>query len=180
MIHDGGYYSISHEDNILSVLDEIDQKIIRICHRNFIWNNLIISIFLGQYPDTPTKMESTIRYGGFTMCSISNVRRKIIQGFMNCAAQRWILILLQVNTIWSMKGIIIAFSIRIISYRYWMRLTRRSYICATKLHITQSYVLKISGMGSWYSNVNVEHYQVWSISYVKLSGVQQKHSTRVH
>ena len=32
----------------------------------------------------------------------------------------------------SMMGIIIALSIRIRSYRYWMRLIRRSYGCATK------------------------------------------------
>ena len=34
--------------------------------------------------------------------------------------------------IWSMMGINIAFLIRIISYRYCMRLSRRSYGCATK------------------------------------------------
>ena len=34
--------------------------------------------------------------------------------------------------IWSMMGIIIKFSISIRSYRYWMRLSRGSYGCATK------------------------------------------------
>ena len=34
--------------------------------------------------------------------------------------------------IWSMMGIIIALSIRIRSYRYWIILNRRSYGCATK------------------------------------------------
>ena len=36
MIHDGEYYSIVNKDKILSLLDEIEQKIIWMCHRNFI------------------------------------------------------------------------------------------------------------------------------------------------
>ena len=39
---------------------------------------------------------------------------------------------LKFKPIWSMMGIIIALLIRIRSYRYWMRLSRRSYGCATK------------------------------------------------
>ena len=37
-----------------------------------------------------------------------------------------------IEPIWSMMGIIIALLIRKISYRYWMRLSRISYGCATK------------------------------------------------
>ena len=59
-------------------------------------------------------------------------RRNILQRFMNCAARSWILVLLQVKTILSMMGIIILLLIRIISYRYWMILSRISYGCATK------------------------------------------------
>ena len=38
----------------------------------------------------------------------------------------------KINPVWSMMGIIIAFLIRMISYCYWMRLSRRSYGCSTK------------------------------------------------
>ena len=57
MIHDGDYYSIFDKDKILSLLDEIEQKIIWMCHRNFIWHNIIISRYLGQDTDTPMYME---------------------------------------------------------------------------------------------------------------------------
>ena len=43
-----------------------------------------------------------------------------------------ILMVLQIKPILSMIGIIIVFTIRIRSYRYWMRLSRRSYGGATK------------------------------------------------
>ena len=81
--------------------------------------------------------------------------------------------------IWSIMGIIMAFLIRIRSYRYWMRLSRRSYGCATKLYMKPSYALNISGPGSWYSNVNIEHYQVWSIARFRISKGQYKYSTAV-
>ena len=58
MIHDGYYYSIVDKDKILSLLDEIEQKIIWMCHQNFVWHNLILSIYLGQDADTPTNMEA--------------------------------------------------------------------------------------------------------------------------
>ena len=57
MIHDGDYYSIVDKDKILSLLDEIEQKIICRFHRNFILQNLMLSISLGQDPDTSTYME---------------------------------------------------------------------------------------------------------------------------
>ena len=57
MIHDGDYYSIFNKENILSLLDEIEQKIIWMFHQNFILKNLMLSISLGQYPDTPTYIE---------------------------------------------------------------------------------------------------------------------------
>ena len=58
MIHDGDYYIIVDKDKILLLLDEIEQKIIWICHKNFIWHNLMLSIYLGQDPDTPTYMDA--------------------------------------------------------------------------------------------------------------------------
>ena len=58
MIYDGDYYSIVDKENILSLLDDIDQKIIWMCHRNFKWNNFMLSRSLVQDPDTPTYMES--------------------------------------------------------------------------------------------------------------------------
>ena len=42
MIHDGDYYSIVDKDKILSLLDDIDQKIIYMYHQNFIWHNIIL------------------------------------------------------------------------------------------------------------------------------------------
>ena len=57
MIHDGDYYSIFDKDKILSLLDEIEQKIIWMCQQNFIWHNITISRYLGQDNDTPTYME---------------------------------------------------------------------------------------------------------------------------
>ena len=36
MIYDGGCYSIFDKDKILLLLDKIDQKIIWMCHLNFI------------------------------------------------------------------------------------------------------------------------------------------------
>ena len=49
----------------------------------------------------------------------------------------------------------------------------------TKLHMTQSYALKISGPGSWYSNVNGEHFQVWGIYRVRIYEGQYKYSIAV-
>ena len=63
MIHDGGYYNIVDKYKILSLLDEIEQKIIWMCHQNFIWHNLM------QDPDTPTHMEA------LSGRNISHVRR---------------------------------------------------------------------------------------------------------
>ena len=78
-------------------------------------------------------MERTIRYGGLPMWGFPKGSKNIPQRFMNFAARSWILILLQVKNIWSMMGIIIAFLIRIIFYRYWMRFSIRSYGCSTKI-----------------------------------------------
>ena len=58
MIHDGDYYSIVDKDNILSLMDEIEQKIIWMFQRNFIWENIMFSRYLGQDPDTPMYMEA--------------------------------------------------------------------------------------------------------------------------
>ena len=57
MTHDGDYYSIVDKDKILSLLDEIEQKIVRVFHQNSIWKNIMLSGSLGQDPDTPTYME---------------------------------------------------------------------------------------------------------------------------
>ena len=57
MIHDWDYYSIVDKDNILSLMYDIDQKIICMCHQNSIRHNIMLSISLGQDPDTPTYME---------------------------------------------------------------------------------------------------------------------------
>ena len=48
-----------------------------------------------------------------------------------------------------------------------------------KLYMKPSYALKISGLVSWYSNLNGEHYQVWRISHVRLSKEQYEDSTAV-
>ena len=40
MIHDGEYYSIFNEDKILSLMDEIEKKIIWMWHQKFIWKIL--------------------------------------------------------------------------------------------------------------------------------------------
>ena len=102
----------------------------------------------------------TIREGGLPMWGFQKGDRNVLQHFMNCAARSWIVILLQVKTILSMMGIIIALLIRTRSYSYWMRLSRISYDFPLKLHMTQYYSLKISGPGSWYSNVNGDTYHV--------------------
>ena len=52
MIHDWNYYSIVDKEKILLLLDEIEQKIIRMCHQNFIWHNIMTSRSLVQNPDT--------------------------------------------------------------------------------------------------------------------------------
>ena len=44
MIHDGDYYSIVDKDKILSLMDEIEQKIIWMCHQNFIWKYYALKI----------------------------------------------------------------------------------------------------------------------------------------
>ena len=64
-----------------------------------------------------------------------------------------ILILLQVKTIWSMMGIIIALSIRIIFYSYWMILSRRSYGCNTK----NSYDKILCSQVLWYNILILQH-----------------------
>ena len=58
MIHDWDYYSIVDKEKILSLLYDIEHKIIWMCYRNIIWNYIMLSIFLGQDPDTPTYMEA--------------------------------------------------------------------------------------------------------------------------
>ena len=58
MIHDGDYYSIVDKDNILFLLDEIEQKIIWMCHQNCILNNLMLLRSLGQNPYTTTYMKA--------------------------------------------------------------------------------------------------------------------------
>ena len=81
---------------------------------------------------------------------------------MNCAAQSLIVTLLQVKNILSMMGVIIVFSIRTISYRYWMILSRISYDLPLKLQMKKYYALKIYGT-VW------RHYQVGRIAHVRLS-----------
>ena len=85
-----------------------------------------------------------IRYGGLPMWGFMEGDRNILQRFMNCAAQSWILILLQVKNIWSTMGIIIVLSIRKISYRYWMILSRRSYGCASETSYDKKLMLSRS------------------------------------
>ena len=58
MFHDGDYHSIVDKDKILLLLNEIEQKIILMCQRNFISQNLMISTSLGQDHDTPRYMEA--------------------------------------------------------------------------------------------------------------------------
>ena len=105
--------------------------------------------------------------------------RKILQRFINCAAQSWILILLQVKTIWSMMGIIITLSIRTRYYRYWMRLSRRSYGCATKM----SYNTILWSQDLCARILILQHiwmkYQVGRIVHVRISEGQQEDYTEV-
>ena len=69
MIRSGDYYSIVDKENILSLLDGIEHKIIWMCHQNFILRNLMFSIYMGQDPNNPTYMES------LSGRNISHVRR---------------------------------------------------------------------------------------------------------
>ena len=73
MIHDGDYYSIFDKEKIIPLLDEIEQKIIWMCHQNFIWHNIILSRYLGQDPDTPAYMEE------LSGKNISHVRHSKVQ-----------------------------------------------------------------------------------------------------
>ena len=71
--------------------------------------------------------------GSITHVSIFKGSRYILLQFFLWTSLSWIFKRLQVQTIWSMMGIIIALLIRIRSYPYWMILSRRSYGCATKI-----------------------------------------------
>ena len=139
----------------------------------------MLSRSLGHEQNTPTYMESTIRYGGLPMWGFPKWNRSILQRFMNYAAKKLILILLQVKNIWSMMGIIIALSIRIISYCYWVILDRRSYGCAQK-HLYD----KIScSKDLWGRILILQHIWralsvIWNSS-CRISKAQQKHSTAV-
>ena len=48
-----------------------------------------------------------------------------------------------------------------------------------KLYMKPSYALNISGPEFWYSNINVEHYQVLRISHMRFSEGQYEDSTAV-
>ena len=69
MIRGRDYYSIVNKDNILSLLDYIERKIIWMCHRYLIRYNQMIPISLGQDNDTPTYIEA------LSSINISHVRR---------------------------------------------------------------------------------------------------------
>ena len=57
MIHDRYYYTIVDMGKILSLLDNIDQKVIWMFHRNFIWDNQLIPISMGHDIGTPWYLE---------------------------------------------------------------------------------------------------------------------------
>ena len=86
MIHDGDYDSNVDTDKILSLMDDIEQKIIWMCHQNFIQHNLMLSRSLGQDPDTPKYME---KISGREDCPCEAFQKgniNILQRSMNCAA----------------------------------------------------------------------------------------------
>ena len=68
MFHDGDYYRISDKENILSLLDDIGQKIIWKYHQYFIRDNIILPRSLGQDTDTKKYTE------GISGRRISHVR----------------------------------------------------------------------------------------------------------
>ena len=91
--------------------------------------------------------------GGLPMWGFPKGSRNILQHFMNCSARSRILIMLQVKTIGSMMGIIIVLLIRVRSYRYWMRLSRRSHGRATKT----SYETIICSQDIWNRILILQH-----------------------
>ena len=71
-------------------------------------------------------------WGVISMWGVLNSAETLYSGSWIVLHKSRILMVLQIKPILSMMGIITAFSIRIRSYRCWMRLSRRSYGCATK------------------------------------------------
>ena len=58
MIHYGDYYKIADKDKILSLVDEIEQNITRMCHQYLIQDNKMLKRYLVQDPKTPTYMDA--------------------------------------------------------------------------------------------------------------------------
>ena len=118
-------------------------------------------------------------WGGLPMWGFPKDDRNILQRFMNFSARSWIVILLQVKTIWSMMGIIIELLIKTRSYRYWMRLSRRSYGCVTET----SYDKILCSQDIWYRILILKcickYYQEGRIFHVGISKAQQEDYTAV-
>ena len=160
MIHDGDYYSIVDKDKILSLLDEIEQNIIWLTTENS-YDTILCSQYL--WARILILQRKWRALSGIEDCpceAFRNATETFYSGSWIVLHKSGILMMLQINPIWSMMEIIIALSIRTRSYCCWMVLSRISYYFPLKIHMIQYYALKISGTGSWYYNVNGEHYQV--------------------
>ena len=149
------------------------------CHQNFIWHNIMLSRSLVQDTDTPTHMKELSgredfpyedfrrATGTFDISSFYGLHK--VEYWRCCKFRLY-------DTWWGLLQNCWYVQDLIVDAWYW---AEGHMYMPPKLHMTQSYDLNISGPGSWYSNVNGEHYQVWRISHVSLSEGQHEYYTAV-